>query len=155
MGGAAAGLGVARRLRFPKKVADPTITQAITPEEDALTALDRLAKSQSTTGPKDFYIQLVQILKQYLERRLEAPVLEMTSTETHAFVKAHDWTAPHAAALRDLISSADLVKFGGANGAPNGARQIQLIRELIGRVDRLRRAELDRLAREESRRPSA
>jgi hypothetical protein len=87
-----------RRLRFPRKPADPVVAVAITPEEEAITGLERLAASRSALGPREFYIQLIQLLKQYLERRLEAPVLEMTSTETLQFVKAHDWTAPHAVA---------------------------------------------------------
>jgi hypothetical protein len=144
-----------RRLKFPKKPADPTVLPAISPEEDALTGLDRLAVVQATLDPKAFYIQLVQILKQYLERRLEAPVLEMTSTETLAFVKTHAWTSPHAGAIRDLVSSADLVKFGGSSDASKSERQIQLVRDLVGRIDRLRRAQLEQQAREMDRRKSA
>jgi hypothetical protein len=144
-----------RRIRFPKKPKDVQVTPAITPEEDALQGLDRLAAARTALDPRAFYIQLTQILKQYLERRLEAPVLEMTSTETLAFVKVHSWTSPHAVALRDLVTSADLVKFGGSSDASNAERQIQLVRELIGRIDRLRRADLDRQAQTQDRRKTA
>lgn len=151
-----AGLVVlARRLRFPRKLADPRIIPAVSPEEEALRGLDKLAASLAAVEPKAFYIQITQILKQYLERRLEAPVLEMTSTETLAFVKAHAWAAPHAVALRDLVTSADLVKFGGSSDASNADRQIQLVRDLVGRIDRLRRAELETQAREPDRRQTA
>ncbi|MBX7184436.1 MAG: hypothetical protein K1Y01_04750 [Vicinamibacteria bacterium] len=149
-------VGIIRRLRFPKKPVDIAATPAISPEEEALTGLDRLAAAARVTlDPKAFYIQLVQILKQFLERRLEAPVLEMTSTETLSFVKSHAWTAPHAVALRDLVTSADLVKFGGSSDASNADRQIQLVREIVGRVDRLRRADLEMQAREQDRRKTA
>lgn len=144
-----------RRLRFPKKAVDPSVTPAISPEEEALTGLDDLAAARATLEPRAFYIRLIPILKQYLERRLEAPVLEMTSTETVAFVKAHAWTSPHAMALRDLVTSADLVKFGGLSDASNGDRQIQLVRDLIGRIDRLRRAQAAMQAREVDRRKTA
>ena len=144
-----------RRIRFPKKPVEPTVTPAISPEEEALTALDRLATARTAFEPKVFYIQLIQILKQYLERRLEAPILEMTSTETLAFVKSHAWTTPHAVALRDLVTSADLVKFGGSSDASNAERQIQLVREIVGRIDRLRRAELEMQARQPDRRKTA
>jgi hypothetical protein len=144
-----------RRIRFPKKPKDVQVTPAITPEEDALQGLDRLAAARTALDPRAFYIQLTQILKQYLERRLEAPVLEMTSTETLAFVKVHSWTSPHAVALRDLVTSADLVKFGGSSDASNAERQIQLVRELIGRIDRLRRADLERQAQIQDRRKTA
>jgi len=144
-----------RRIRFPKKPVDPILTPAITPEEEALTGLERLAAARPTLEPRGFYIQLVQILKQYLERRLEAPVLEMTSTETLSFVKSHSWTAPHAVAIRDLVTSADLVKFGGSSDSSNGERQIQVVREIVGRIDRLRRAEIDLQSREQDRRKTA
>lgn len=133
-----------RRLRFPKKPVDPTLTPAISPEEDALHNLDQLVSARASTDPKTFYIRLVQILKQYLERRLEAPILEMTSSETLAFVKNHDWTVQTASSLRELVTSADLVKFGGSSDASKADRQIQIVRDLVGRVDHLRRAELDR-----------
>lgn len=144
-----------RRLRFPKKPNDPSVTPAITPEEEALARLDELTTTHAYRDPRTFYIRLVQVLKQYLERRLEAPVLEMTTTETVAFVKVHSWTAPHAVALRDLITSADLVKFGGSSDATNAERQIQLVRDLVGRVDRLRRTALELEAREVERRKIA
>ncbi len=148
-------LRLARRLRFPKRVVDPRVCPAVSPEEEALSGLELLAAGRATLEPKPFYIQLVQILKQYLERRLEAPVLEMTSTETLAFVKAHGWTSPHAVALRDLVTSADRVKFGGSSDASNADRQIQLVRDVLARIDRLRQAELEQQARESDRRKIA
>lgn len=145
----------ARRLRFPRKLDDPKVTPAITPEEEAMSGLEKLAAGEATRDPKAFYIQLVQILKQYLERRLEAPVLEMTSTETLGFVKSHAWTAPYSVALRDLVTSADLVKFGGSSDASNAERQIQQVRDIVGRVDRLRRADIELRSREQDRRKTA
>jgi hypothetical protein len=134
---------IARRLRFPKPPVEPKVTPALSPEEEALSLLERLSSARSTLEARTFYIQIVQTLKQYLERRLAAPVLEMTSTETLAFVKNHAWTAPLAMGIRELISSADLVKFGGSSDATNAERQIQLARDVVSRVDRLRRAEQD------------
>ena len=65
------------------------------------------------------------------------------------------WTAPHAVAIRDLISAADLVKFGGSTDASNGDRQLQLVRDIVARVDRLRRTEIELQTREQGRRKSA
>lgn len=144
-----------RRIRFPRKAVDPVFTPALSPEEEALVALDRLAGGFRTVEAKAFYIQLVQILKSFLERRLGAPVLEMTSTEALAFVRSHAWTGPHAVAVRDLITSADLVKFGGSSDASNGERQIQVVRDIVGRVDRLRRAEIALQTSDQDRRKSA
>jgi len=140
--GLAAGLvALFRRLRFPRKPVDPRVIPAVTPEEEALSGLAALESGKSVMEARAFYIQLSQILKQYLERRLNAPVLEMTSTETLAFVKNHSWTSPHAVGLRDLVTAADLVKFGGSSDVSNADRQLQVAREIVGRIDRLRRAE--------------
>jgi hypothetical protein len=146
---------LARRLRFPKGAVDPTARPALSPEEEALRGLEQLALARATLEPRGFYIELVQILKQYLERRLEAPVLEMTSTEALAFLKAHAWTTSQAVPLRDLVTSADLVKFGGSSDASNGDRHLELVREVIARIDRLHQAELERRALEPDRRKIA
>ena len=53
------------------------------------------------------------------------------------------------------MTSADLVKFGGSSDASNAERQIQLVREIVGRIDRLRRAELENQARQQDRRKTA
>lgn len=142
-----------RRLRFPKKAIEPKVTPALTPEEEALAGLDRLARTRKEA--KVFYIDLVQILKLYLERRLAAPVLEMTSTETLAFVKSNAWTSPHAVGLRDLVASADLAKFGGSSDATNAERHVQLVLEVVGRIDRLRRAEQQMRSPDQDRRKTA
>jgi hypothetical protein len=47
------------------------------------------------------------------------------------------------------------VKFGGSSDATNAERQIQLVRDLVGRVDRLRRTALELEARETERRKIA
>jgi hypothetical protein len=147
----AAFVWLIRKIRFPKKAADPVATPALSPEEEALLDLDKLATGRAAISPRDFYIRITQVLKRYLERRLEAPVLEMTSAETLALIKSQAWTAPHAVALRDLVNFADLVKFGGVSEMSNSDRQIQLVRDVVARIDRLRRAELDIQAAEEKR----
>lgn len=145
-------VALVRRLRFPRKVSEAVVTPPIVPEEEALTRLAALGANHQRTDAKAFYIELVQILKQYLERRLEAPVLEMTSTEALGFVRAHDWTATHATSIRDLINAADLVKFGGVSDASHAERHIQLVRDVVARVDQQRRAREEELARLERER---
>lgn len=135
-----------RRLRFPRKVSEAVVTPPVAPEEEALARLAALGAHHQRADAKAFYIELVQILKQYLERRLEAPVLEMTSTEALGFVRAHDWTAPHATPIRDLINAADLVKFGGVSDASHADRHLQLVRDVVAQVDQQRRAREDELA---------
>lgn len=146
---------LARRLRFPKAVPSAVATPSISPEEAALKQLDALARTLPSPEARAFYIDIVQVLKQYLERRLEAPVLEMTTTETLAFVRAHEWTGEHAPRIRDLVHAADLVKFGGATEAPLAEQHLALVRDVVSWVDRARRAEEDRQAREEALRKTA
>ncbi len=143
-----AGLvALVRKLRLPRKVSDALITPPVSAEEEALSRLASLAGSAQLASPKPFYIELVQILKQYLERRLEAPVLEMTSTEALGVVRAHEWTTAHAAPIRDLINAADLAKFGGVSDASSAERHLQLVREVVANVDQQRRARDEELAR--------
>lgn len=136
----AALIALVRRLRAPKKLKDAIVTPPVSPEEEALTRLATLAQTAQSLDPKTFYIQLVQTLKQYLERRLEAPVLEMTSTEALGLVRANAWTSHHATQIRDLIGAADLVKFGGVSDASHADRHLQLVRDVVASVDRERRA---------------
>ena len=59
---------------------------ALPPDVEALPALDALA-AEGLPGQgalRPFYIRLTAIAKRYLERRLDAPILEMTSAETLA-----------------------------------------------------------------------
>lgn len=144
-----------RRLRFPKRVSDPAVTPPVSPEEEALDRLGALARDLQRIDARPAYIDLVQILKQYLERRLEAPILEMTSTETLGFVRAHEWTSPQAVGVRDLIATADLVKFGGLSDASQIERHLQFVRDVVSHIDGRRRAHEAEIAREEHARKSA
>ena len=58
---------------------------------EALAALTALAASGLVEARafRELYIRLTAIAKRYLERRLDAPVLEMTTAETVAFLREH------------------------------------------------------------------
>jgi hypothetical protein len=132
----------ARRRRPGAAVTAPA--PEIEPDDEALQALAALAASGHLTRAeyRPFYIALAEVIKRYLERRLDAPVLEMTSTETLAFLRGH----PHGDALhgvvRDLVGAADQVKFArGAAQAEEAARHLDAARALVqGLEARLRAA---------------
>lgn len=104
------------------------------PDVEALAALDALLGStligRNTLRP--FYIALAGIAKRYLERRLTAPVLEMTTTEMVDFLRQHPAADPFADALRDLASAADQVKFAqGLGQRAEAERHSRAVREVV------------------------
>ena len=108
------------------------------PAEEALRALDRLARADhfARGDGRGYYIDLSLIAKRYLERRLSAPVVEMTSAE----MLAHLRDSPHAADLltpmRDLALAADQVKFArGEALREEGERHLAAVRTLVKRLE--------------------
>ena len=79
-----------RRRRKPATVVEVE-APPVPPDVEARSALDRLAGSRllSEERFKEFYVALAELAKRYLERRLDAAVLEMTSSETIAFLRDH------------------------------------------------------------------
>ncbi len=121
----ALGAWLWRRARRPRAEAAAPAAPAVAPDVEALQALERLAPLAEAAERHPFYVGLAAVVKRYLERRLGAPVLEMTSAETVALLRAH----PHGEALlspvRELVSAADQVKFARA-GAPREEAQRHL-----------------------------
>ncbi len=114
----------------------PAVVQP--PDLEALSALNALLAAsllgRDTLRP--FYIALSGIAKRYLERRLEAPVLEMTTTEMVAFLREHPLADPFADALRDLATAADQVKFAQGTGLRQEAeRHLGAVREVVAALE--------------------
>jgi hypothetical protein len=126
-----AGLVVAwllwRRLRK-----EAVVAPALTPDAEARQALSALSRSDL----RAFYIQLTEIAKRYLERRLGAPVLEMTSAETLAFLRDHPATGSLVTTVRDLTTAADAVKFARGQALDAEAeRHLNAVRLLIDALE--------------------
>ena len=104
------------------------------PDVEALRALDTLA-AEGLPGRgelRPFYIRLTAIAKRYLERRLGAPVLEMTSAETLAFLRAHPHAGELLSVVRDLAEAADRIKFAKGQGlGPEAERHLASARALV------------------------
>jgi hypothetical protein len=134
---------VLRRMR--RGASGPTPVVEMTPDVEARAALARVGQEDwiARGDYRGFYIVLAQIAKRYLERRLAAPILEMTSSETLAFLRRRENAADCVVVVRDLTAAADQVKFADARGNPEeAARHLRATGELIDRVeDKLRRAE--------------
>lgn len=140
----AAVVGLLRRRR--RRTAPPTVSVPELPADaEALRALDALAGSGLLAAGeyRAFYIRLTEIAKRYLERRLSAPVLEMTTAETLVFLRGHPVAGLLLAAVRDLAEAADRIKFAnGAGLAAEAERHLAAVRALVPELEqRLRPVE--------------
>jgi len=137
LGLAAAVFWIVRRMR-PAAAPEATREPPVPPDTEALVALDRLAASglAARGEVKAYYIELTQIAKRYLERRLGAPVLEMTSAEMAAFIRDHAHSQVLLSPVKDLAGAADLVKFArGAALVQETERHLGAVREWIGQLE--------------------
>lgn len=122
-----------RRRRHPADVEIPSVPP-LPPDVEALSVLERLAASGLLEEErfKEFYVTLAETTKRYLERRLGAAVLEMTSSETIAFLRDHDNGWELLPAVRDLVHTADFVKFArGAAAVETGKRHMAAVRGMV------------------------
>jgi hypothetical protein len=126
-----------RRRRRPDTPA-PVHVPDLPPDAEALAALDALARDglPARGELRGFYIRLSVILKRYLERRLGAPVLEMTSAETLSFLRAHDAASDWLPVVRDVAEAGDRIKFARGEGlVAEGERHLASVRELVAALE--------------------
>jgi hypothetical protein len=106
----------------------------VDPATEARAALDALARSGELARAdyRAFYIALTAIAKRYLERRLEAPVVEMTTAEMVAFLRQSEKGTGLATPMRDLANAADQIKFAkGVGQEAEAERHLDAVRSLI------------------------
>jgi len=143
-----------RRRRRPRRV-EASAAPPVPADVEALSALDELAASGLLDGErfKEFYVALAETAKRYLERRLGAAVLEMTSAETIAFLRDHELGRDLLPAVRDLVHTADFVKFArGAAADETGKRHLAAARAMVEGLEvRLRAAETPATAKNTGR----
>jgi hypothetical protein len=122
IGGAIAWLVMRKRRVVP---ATALVVKTLAPDEearhalDALAATDRLARGEHRL----YYIDLTMIAKRYLERRLAAPIVEMTTTEMVSYLKATSAAAELVPTVRDLAGAADQIKFARGAGLNDEAQR--------------------------------
>jgi hypothetical protein len=118
-------------------VAAPSVPE-LPPDAEALGALDALAAQDLPARGeyRAFYIALTLLAKRYLERRLEAPVVEMTSAETLAFLRGHAHGGELLPIVRDLAEAADRIKFANGDGLSDEARRhLASVRRLVSALE--------------------
>jgi hypothetical protein len=114
------------------------VVPAMPPDAEARTALDRLeASGRLERGElRAFYIELTLIAKGYLERRLAAPIVEMTSAETLTTLRDQIHAPAVMPPMKSLLGSADPVKFArGSGDAGEARRHLASVREMIGSLE--------------------
>jgi len=133
--GAAFALWRRRRVRPETAAAPVPMTE---PDVEAGAALDALAgEGLLARGEfRAFYIRLTAVAKRYLERRLAAPVLEMTTAETVAFLRGHPHGGELLTTMRDLADAADRIKFARGDGLRAEAeRHLASVRALVAALE--------------------
>jgi hypothetical protein len=133
-----AGLLAWLKSRRPRGEAALPAPAPLPPDKEALLALESLAASGllARGEHKAFYIALTALAKRYLERRLGAPILEMTTAEMIAFLRDRPRGKELLPALKDLSGAADEIKFALGRGLPaEGERHLQAVRDLVSGLE--------------------
>lgn len=94
---------------------------ALPPHEIALLALEKLKNKKfwQNNKIKEYYTELTEIIRIYIEKRFMVAAMEMTSNEIITAFRSIDITDDLKVKLRQLFVLADLVKFAKANPLPN------------------------------------
>jgi hypothetical protein len=133
------------RRRRTKTAPETVAVPEMPPDIEALRALDSLAASGllEARAFREFYIRLTTVAKRYLERRLDAPVVEMTTSETLAFLRGHAHGGELLPVFRDLAGAADQIKFARGEGLAEAAEtHLSAVRAMVPALEaRLRPAE--------------
>lgn len=93
-------------IRFQRR-----IIKKVLPHEKALQAIDALSATSHTTAEeqKDYYTELTDVLRQYLDERFGINAMEMTSSEIIDRLQQED--PGKIDELKEVFQTADLVKF--------------------------------------------
>ncbi len=108
---------IERRKKKGKIVAEE---RAETYHERAIRLLTELDKKQlwQQNKPKEYYTELSEIVRQYIELRFNTNAMELTTDELLQKAKKHREMVQYRKSLKPLLQAADLAKFAKANPLP-------------------------------------
>lgn len=119
------GLGIFVFVYFikNKKVAAPVAAPpppVETLQEQALKMLDKLEQRQlwQNNRIKEYYSELTDIVRSYIEARFDVPTLELTTDEMLSNARKHKELNRHVELLGSILYTADLAKFAKAEPLP-------------------------------------
>lgn len=107
-----------------KKIQPPLVTtrlsQAVPPYEAAMDALESLRQKKlwQSGRVKEYYSELTEIVREYIELRYSIRALEMTTEEIYPAVRALDISSAAGDKLNQVLVLADLVKFAKEQPQP-------------------------------------
>lgn len=118
LGGAFAAWYIYRRGGL-KELVKPA-AKPIPPYEKAISQLEvlRSRKLCEKGQEKEFYTELTEILRQYLEGRFGINAMEMTTTQIKAAVRANSTTRDMSSQMSQILEMADFVKFAKMRPMP-------------------------------------
>lgn len=119
---AAAGVIACAMLLFRKKKGLITRPVKVTPPYDlAVMRLNDLqAKKLPQSGrDKEYYTELTEILRQYLEGRFDINAMEMSSTQIIDTLRHNKETRPGSDLMKQILEIADFVKFAKVRPLPD------------------------------------
>jgi hypothetical protein len=107
-----------------RKVAGPVTAPpppVETLQEQALRMLAALERKQLWQGSKvkEYYVELTDILRGYIEARFNTPAMELTTDELLASARMHRELRLHVEPLSTILYTADLAKFAKAQPLPH------------------------------------
>ena len=108
-------IGVYLYLRYKQNkpiISRIQIVRHIPAHQKALSAIDKIKQSkiQNSENPKEYYTQLTDTLRKYIEERFGFSAMEMTSAEIISRLR-NTGDPVMISELRELFNTADLVKF--------------------------------------------
>jgi len=108
-------------LRKRKEIIEQRRTPAIPPYELAISRLNTLKqRNLAESGhEKEYYTELVDILRQYLQGRFAINAMEMTSSQIVRALRSNPETRMTADQMRSVLSIADFVKFAKVRPLPD------------------------------------
>lgn len=114
-------IGITLFFALRKKPAKPQ------PKAPAIPLQDRVLKQLSDLEAqqlwqkgqvKEYYVQLTDIVRNYIEERFATPALELTTDEMLYKVRHHKELQPYHALLSNILNTADLAKFAKWQALP-------------------------------------
>lgn len=130
------GLAIAAYVALHKRkvIVEQRRTPVIPPYELAMSRLNtlKLRNLPESGHEKEFYTELVDILRQYMQGRFGINAMEMTSTQIVKALRANAETRMTADQMRAVLSMADFVKFAKVRPMPDdNARSFAKAQEFV------------------------
>lgn len=113
---------VIKRLKAHKPIIELHVEPPIPPDTRALNALEELRRKELWQAGKlkEYYTDLTDIVRNYLEEAWDIPSTDMTSDETlEAFSSCKAYSETNDTKLRQILKTADMVKFAKSEPLPN------------------------------------